>query len=114
MTDWGPFSLARRHGIVTGGAMGIGFGIACRSSRPARTYCQGQRSPGDRARPAGHEPVGLPARRALVDWADDVAETADALGLEREWRPRRSAVAPLDLRWVLPATRIPDARCIGV
>jgi NAD(P)-dependent dehydrogenase (short-subunit alcohol dehydrogenase family) len=30
MTDWGPFSLAGRHAIVTGGAMGIGFGIARR------------------------------------------------------------------------------------
>ncbi len=30
MSDWGPFSLTGRHAIVTGGAMGIGFGIVRR------------------------------------------------------------------------------------
>jgi 2-deoxy-D-gluconate 3-dehydrogenase len=30
MSEWGPFSLAGRHAIVTGAAMGIGFGIARR------------------------------------------------------------------------------------
>lgn len=30
MSEWGPFSLTGRHAIVTGAAMGIGFGIARR------------------------------------------------------------------------------------
>ena len=30
MTDWGPFSLTGKSSVVTGGAMGIGFGIAKR------------------------------------------------------------------------------------
>lgn len=30
MTEWGPFSLTGRHAIVTGAAVGIGFGIARR------------------------------------------------------------------------------------
>ncbi len=30
MTDWGPFSVAGRRAIITGGAMGIGFAIARR------------------------------------------------------------------------------------
>jgi 2-dehydro-3-deoxy-D-gluconate 5-dehydrogenase len=29
-TDWGPFSLAGKNALITGGAMGIGFGIAKR------------------------------------------------------------------------------------
>jgi 2-dehydro-3-deoxy-D-gluconate 5-dehydrogenase len=30
MSDWGPFSLQGKNAIVTGGALGIGFGIASR------------------------------------------------------------------------------------
>ncbi len=30
MADWGPFDLTGKNAIVTGGAMGIGFGIASR------------------------------------------------------------------------------------
>jgi 2-deoxy-D-gluconate 3-dehydrogenase len=30
MSDWGPFDLGGKNAIVTGGAMGIGFGIALR------------------------------------------------------------------------------------
>jgi 2-dehydro-3-deoxy-D-gluconate 5-dehydrogenase len=30
VTDWGPFGLAGKNTIITGGAMGIGFGIAKR------------------------------------------------------------------------------------
>ena len=29
-SDWGPFSLAGKNALITGGAMGIGFGIAKR------------------------------------------------------------------------------------
>ena len=32
MVDWGPFDLGGKNAIVTGGAMGIGFGIASRLS----------------------------------------------------------------------------------
>ena len=30
MTGWGPFSLEGKNAVVTGGAMGIGRGIAAR------------------------------------------------------------------------------------
>ena len=30
MVGWGPFDLSGRNAVVTGGAMGIGFGIAKR------------------------------------------------------------------------------------
>ena len=30
MVGWGPFDLAGKNAVVTGGAMGIGFGIAKR------------------------------------------------------------------------------------
>ena len=30
MSNWGPFDLTGKNSVVTGGAMGIGFGIARR------------------------------------------------------------------------------------
>ncbi len=30
MTDWGPFDLSGKNAVVTGGAMGIGYGIVVR------------------------------------------------------------------------------------
>jgi 2-deoxy-D-gluconate 3-dehydrogenase len=74
MTDWGPFSLTGRHAIVTGAAMGIGYGIARRFLEAGADVLLADLDP-DALRKAAERLAGTGGKleTLVVDVADDDA-----------------------------------------
>lgn len=72
MAGWGPFDLAGKNAVVTGGAMGIGFGIAKRLFEAGASVLIADVD-GAAAQEAAKKLVGRPGRAAAMQ-ADVVEE----------------------------------------
>ena len=69
-TDWGPFSLKGRKALITGGAMGIGYGIAARFVEAGADVLIADISP--EAASAASK-LGTGAKSVILDVSDEKA-----------------------------------------
>jgi len=77
-TDWGPFSLAGKNTIITGGAMGIGYGIVKRFIEAGANVLVGDIAPADEA----VAKLGVPGRAIGVK-LDVTSEESGMAAVER-------------------------------